>query len=77
MGTPWVCPFVTLRVTLNKTKNYEYYNIGYGFHLSLNIRDSELIEKIYINLNSLGNIYKYDNKRQEVRLAITKLEDLK
>jgi len=60
----------------NLVKNIEYYNIGYGFHLSLSIRDHELLQKIFINLNSLGKIYEYDN-RQEVRLAITKLENLK
>jgi len=62
---------------INKTKNIEYYNIGYGFHLSLNIRDRELIQEIHKNLNYLGKIYEYNCKRQEVRLAVTKLEDLK
>uniref|UniRef100_UPI00223725DA LAGLIDADG endonuclease n=1 Tax=Ramaria rubella TaxID=113071 RepID=UPI00223725DA len=61
-------------LTLNgQTSNY--YNIGYGFHLSLSIKDHELLKKIHRNLNYLGKIYEYKD-RQEIRLAITKLEDL-
>lgn len=33
--------------------------------------------QIHKNLNFIGKIYEYDNDRQEIRLAITKLEDLK
>jgi len=54
-----------------------YYNIGYGFHLSLSIKDRELLLQIHKNLNYLGQIYEYNNNRQEIRLAITKLDDLK
>jgi len=54
----------------------EYYNIGYGYHLSLSIKDHELLKEISVNLNSLGKIYEYYNHRQEIRLAITKLKDL-
>jgi LAGLIDADG endonuclease len=71
--------------TFPKKRNYatlngqisNYYNIGYGFHLSLSIKDRELLLQIHKNLNYLGKIYEYNNNRQEIRLAITKLDDLK
>jgi len=53
----------------------EYYNIGYGFHLSLSIKDKDLLLDIHNNLNNKGKIYEY-TERNEIRLAITKLEDL-
>jgi LAGLIDADG endonuclease len=53
----------------------EYYNIGYGFHLSLSIKDKDLLLDIHTNLNNKGKIYEY-TERNEIRLAITKLEDL-
>lgn len=59
--------------TLNRESNY--YNIGYGFHLSLSIRETELLYDIYRKLDLRGKIYEYEEK-QEIRLAITKLEDL-
>jgi len=60
----------------NSTKNLHYYNIGYGFHLSLSIKDRTLLQKIHLNLNSLGHFYEYPD-REEVRIAITRSEDLK
>jgi hypothetical protein len=53
----------------------EYYNIGYGFHLSLSIKDKNLLLDIHKNLDYRGNIYEYV-ERNEIRLAITKLVDL-
>jgi hypothetical protein len=53
----------------------EYYNIGYGFHLSLSIKDKDLLLDIHKNLNYKGKIYEYV-ERNEIRLAITKLSDL-
>lgn len=53
----------------------EYYNIGYGFHLSLSIKDRDLLLDIHKNLNYKGKNYEYA-ERNEIRLAITKLEDL-
>src|SRR5271169_5295437 len=59
-------------------KTIKYYNIGYGYHLRLNIIDKEIIKNIHLKLNNIGNIYEYsNNNRQEIHLAITKLEDLK
>ena len=52
----------------------EYYNIGYGFHISLSIKDLELLKKIKYTLGR-GTIYEYLEKN-EARLAITKLKDL-
>jgi hypothetical protein len=57
-------------LTLNGN-NSNYYNIGYGFHLSLSIKERELLQKIHRNLNYLGQIYEYKD-RQEIRLAVTK-----
>lgn len=72
--------------TFPKKRNYKslngwrshsnYYNIGYGFHLSLSIKDRELLLDIHKNLSFKGQIYEY-KEREEIRLAITKLEDLK
>lgn len=69
--------------TFPKKRNYKslngesnYYNIGYGFHLSLSIKDRELLYDIHKNLSFKGQIYEY-KEREEIRLAITKLEDLK
>lgn len=53
-----------------------YYNVGYGIHLSLHIRDLSLIEFLQKELNLPGTIYKYPH-RDEARLAIVKLEDIK
>jgi hypothetical protein len=69
--------------TFPKKRNYKslngesnYYNIGYGFHLSLSIKDRDLLYDIHKNLFFKGQIYEYKD-REEIRLAITKLEDLK
>jgi len=59
----------------NSGKLLEYYNIGYGFHLSLSIKDKDLLLDIHKNLQNKGKIYEYA-ERNEIRLAITKLEDL-
>jgi hypothetical protein len=45
--------------------------------LSFSIKDRDLLLQIHKNLNFIGKVYEYDNDRQEIRLAITKLEDLK
>ncbi len=61
-------------LTKNGTET-EYYNIGYGFHISLSIVDLPLLEKIQIQLNSIGHIYTYPNKN-EARWAVTKKAEL-
>ena len=52
-----------------------YYNIGYGFHISLSIKDIDLLKVIQIKLGGMGHIYVYKN-REEARLSITKTEEL-
>ena len=52
-----------------------YYNIGYGFHISLSNKDLDLLIDIQNKLKR-GKIYEYPEK-EEARLAITKLEELK
>lgn len=54
-----------------------HYNIGYGFHLGMSLRDLTLIKTIRSNLNNLGRIYEYAENKNEAHLAITKLEHLK
>jgi hypothetical protein len=53
-----------------------YYNIGYGFHISLSSKDLALLQKIQNLLNGIGHIYVYPS-RDEARLSVTKLADLK
>lgn len=61
-----------------KSNNSCYYNVGYGIHLSLHIRDLPLIELLQKELNLPGTIYKYPHRDGgEARLAIVKLEDIK
>jgi hypothetical protein len=51
--------------------------LKYSIHLSLHLRDKILLEFIQKKLNNIGKIYTYDTtKRQEARLAITKVSDL-
>ncbi|KAL1997936.1 hypothetical protein VTN02DRAFT_409 [Thermoascus thermophilus] len=45
------------------------YNVGYGFHLSLHIRDQELIKNISNELNNIGTI-NISSTKSEVRLAV-------
>lgn len=59
---------------LREDGSIKYYNVGYGFHLSLSIKDREII--IRSKLNSIGKIYSYNN-RGEVRLAVTKIKGKK
>lgn len=59
----------------------EYYNVGYGIHISLSERDIILLEEInnllnFINNKNNGKLYHYPEK-EEARLAFTKLEDIK
>jgi len=51
-----------------------YYNIGYGFHISLSNKDLDLLIDIKKKIK-IGKIYEYPEK-EEARLAITKLADL-
>jgi hypothetical protein len=53
-----------------------YYNIGYGFHISLSSKDLPLLQSIQNILNGIGHIYEYPS-RDEARLSVTKLADLK
>ena len=52
-----------------------YYNIGYGFNVSLNIKDLSLLQKAQQNLNNIGHIYEYP-LRDEARFSVTKLIEL-
>ena len=53
----------------------EYYNIGYGFHIGLSIKDLPILEKVQTQLNSIGHIYVYSH-RDEARWAVTKKTEL-
>lgn len=57
-----------------KKREKGFYNVGYGFHLSLSIVDINLLNQIQ-NTLKIGQIYEYPVKN-EARLAITKLKDL-
>ena len=52
-----------------------YYNIGYGFNVSLNIKDLSLLQKAQQNLNNIGHICEYP-LRDEARFSVTKLIEL-
>src|SRR5947199_350757 len=54
----------------------KYYNIGYGFHISLSSKDLPLLLNIRKRLNNIGHIYSYPS-RDEARFSVTKLEELK
>jgi hypothetical protein len=59
------------------SKNGEYYNIGYGFHLALHSDDKNIIKKIHNYLELRGHIYEYHTRyKNEIRLSLTKLNDL-
>lgn len=60
---------------VRKSERGVYYNIGYGFHISLSNKDLDLLIDIQNKLK-IGKIYEYPEK-EEARLAITKLADLK
>ena len=53
----------------------EYYNIGYGFHVGLSMKDLDLLIKTRDLFNSIGNIYTYPS-RDEARWAVTKKTEL-
>ena len=53
----------------------EYYNIGYGFHVSLSMKDLDLLIKTKDMFNSIGIIYTYPS-RDEARWAVTKKAEL-
>jgi len=53
-----------------------YYNIGAGFHIGLNIIDLPLLLNIQKQLNNIGHIYEYPS-RNEARFAVTRLDELK
>jgi LAGLIDADG endonuclease len=70
------------QTTIVKRKNKKgiitSLGLKYSFHLSLHLRDINLIKLIHEKLEKRGTIYIYNNeKRQEVHLAITKIIDLK
>lgn len=68
--------FPKKRYYLKKDGNVSnFYNIGYGFHISLSIKDLDLLKAIQNNLNGIGHSYVYKN-RDEARLSITKTEEL-
>jgi len=53
-----------------------YYNVGYGIHLGMHIRETSLLRYLKRKLNLPGRIYIYPH-RDEVRLAITRLKDIR
>lgn len=53
----------------------EYINIGYGFHISLSIRDKDLIKDFQFKFNNIGHIYTNPEK-EESRWAVTKKSEL-
>lgn len=53
----------------------DYFNIGYGFHVSLNFKDFPLLQKAQVNLSNIGHIYEYP-LRDEARFSVTKLIEL-
>lgn len=75
--TPWFIGFVDAEGNFNisKKKRINKQNIitstglGYEFHLSLHQRDLDLINYIQSNINNLGKVYNYENKK-EIHLVI-------
>ena len=53
---------------VRKSERGVYYNIGYGFHISLSDKDLDLLIDIQNKLK-IGKIYEYPEK-EEARLAI-------
>nr|BBG67068.1 hypothetical protein [Stropharia rugosoannulata] len=53
----------------------KYINIGYGFHISLSQRETELLKDFQIKFNHIGHIYTYPEK-EECRWAVTKKSEL-
>jgi hypothetical protein len=83
---PWFVGFVdaegnfqtTIVKRINKYKEITSLGLKYSFHLSLHLKDKPLLEFIQTKLENKGKIYTYNTeKRQEARLAITKVDDLK
>lgn len=62
--------------TFPKKRPGGYYGVGYGIHLSMHIRDISLIRYLKRELKLPGIIYIYSH-RDEVRLSITRLKDIK
>lgn len=65
----------TIVKRLDKDGNITHYTLQYSIHLSLQIRDKELLEFIKKMLNNKGIIYNYE-KRKETHLSIARNEDL-
>lgn len=45
-----------------KSGQIKYFNVGYGIHLSLHIRDLPIIEYLQKELDLPGTIYKYPHR---------------
>jgi hypothetical protein len=54
----------------------KYYNVGYGIHLGMHIRDTSLLRYLKRELSLPGRVYIYPH-REEVRLGFTKLRDMR
>ena len=68
--------FQTTKVKrVNKEGIISHYTLQYSFHLSLHIRDKELIQDIKKMLDNIGIIYEYPN-RNEVHYSIAKRQEL-
>ena len=65
----------TLYKRLNKENKIISYGIKYSFHMGLHERDLPLLEYIRENLNSIGKIYHYSEKK-ECHLNVNKIEEL-
>ena len=64
--------FQTTKVKrINIQGNITHYTLQYSFHLSIHIRDTNLIKHIKKMLNNKGNIFYYE-KRNEVHYSIAK-----
>lgn len=49
-----------------------YYNIGYGFHISLSSKDLPLLKSIQNILNGIGHIYEYPSVSTDTQCLLTR-----
>jgi len=74
----WLAGFIDAEGNFQvfKKNRNTYFNLGFGFHLSLHIRDHSILHDLQSRLEGRGRIYLYPH-RQEAHYAIVKLEDVK
>jgi hypothetical protein len=63
-----------LKKRVLKSGEISKYNVGYGFHVSLHLRELSLIRKIHSKLN-VGVVYSSDSKC-DARLAVNDIAGL-